>query len=229
MVRARTMLALSVLALACASNAGAQARWSRFRGPGGRGIAPDDKPLPVEFGAQHNLLWACPVSSGHSSPCVWDDRIFLTGCEGEKLETLCIDRASGAVLWRKSVQAEAIERHHRINSPASPTPTADGERVFVYFGSFGLLCYDFEGEEQWRRPLAAPDNSFGTAASPIVAGDYLILNRDSNEGSYLEAIDRETGESVWRKEREGFKSGWSTPVLWRRDGSTSCWCTACGG
>lgn len=189
--------------------------WPQFRGPGGLGIAAGNKSLPAEFDQSKNAIWRCAVSRGHSSPCVWGDRIFLTGRVDDKLETICIDRESGEVLWRRSAPATALERVHRVNSPATPTPATDGERVFVFFGSYGLLCYDFEGAERWTRPLTATGNTFGTAVSPIIAGDYLIFSCDQNKGSYLEAIDRKTGETVWKTDRSQFKANWSTPMYWR--------------
>ena len=194
-------------------------RWSQFRGPLGRGVAADDAALPVEFGPRKNLLWRCEVTEGHSSPCVWGERIFLTGHTEGELETFCIDRESGEIIWVKTVPAKFTERLHRINSIATPTPAADGERVYVYFGAFGLVCYDFEGNEQWRREIPPGQNTFGTAASPIVVGELLIFVHDSNGDSFLEAIHGETGDTVWRTEREGFGSGWSTPGLWHREGS----------
>jgi outer membrane protein assembly factor BamB len=119
----------------------------------------------------------------------------------------------------RSVPAGGVERMHEINGPASSTPTTDGERVYVYFGSFGLIAYELDGEEAWRREMPLPQNSFGTAASPIVVEDLLILLRDVNGESFLEAIDGESGDVLWHMEREGFGSGWSTPSLWRREGT----------
>jgi outer membrane protein assembly factor BamB len=192
-------------------------QWNQFRGPGSRGIAVGDRPLPAEFGPTSHLLWKRAVSPGHSSPCVFGERIFLTGCDGEQLETLCLDRSGGEVLWRRTIPLEEPESVHPTNSLASPTPAADGERVYAYFGSFGLLCYDFDGEEAWRRPLPRAKNLFGTASSPMLAGDWLILARDTQDESWVEAIERASGATVWRIDRTGFPSGWSTPVLWRSD------------
>lgn len=192
--------------------------WPQFRGPGGLGIAASGQPLPIEFNQSRNTLWRCAVSKGHSSPCVWGDRIFLTGSVDDKLETVCIDRTSGKVLWRRRAPATKIERVHRVNSPATPTPTTDGERVFVFFGSYGLLCYDFDGALQWKRPLTATGNTFGTGGSPIIAGDYLIFSCDQNRDSYLEVIDRKSGQTVWKTDRSQFKANWSTPMYWNNDG-----------
>ena len=216
-----TMFARSLgfVALLAGAAAAQDARWTRFRGPDGNGVATEATTLPVEFGPETNRLWTCPVPAGNSSPCVWDGRLFVTGAETGELVTLCIDRATGDTLWRRAIERGLDdERRHEINSPASPTPTTDGERVYVYFGTIGLVCYDFEGEELWRRTTPTPANTFGTAASPIVAGDRVLFVHDSNADSFLEALEPETGKPAWRRDRPGFGSGWSTPAVWRYDG-----------
>lgn len=195
-----------------------QTNWPQFRGPGGLGIAEDGYKLPVEFDQSNNMIWKSSVSTGNSSLCVWGDRIFLTGLSENKLETICLDRSTGKILWTQSITPEKLERIHPINSPATPTPATDGERVFVYFGSYGLLCYDFEGREKWTRPLPPPQSMYGTAASPIMAGDYLIFCNDQKTGSYLEALDPESGKTVWKTPREKFPAAWSTPMLWKNNG-----------
>lgn len=192
--------------------------WSQFRGPSGRGLASDEEPLPTRLDPEGNMLWKCALPEGNSSPVLWGDRIFLTGYEADELLTLCIDRESGKILWRNAIACPEVERAHRINTPASSTPCTDGERVYVYFGSFGLVCYDKVGEAVWRRELSVPRNSFGTAASPVLAEGKLIFVNDANDGSYLEAIEPETGETLWRTERKGQLSGWSTPTVWEREG-----------
>ena len=111
-----------------------QSNWGQFRGPNA-GIAAGNKSLPVIFNENTNLIWKTPLPHGHSSPCVWEDRIFLTGIANNELETYCIDRKPGKILWHKPAWYEFIERVHRVNSPASPTPATDGQRVYVYFGS----------------------------------------------------------------------------------------------
>jgi len=195
-----------------------QQHWNQFRGPSGSGIAVGTQPLPARLDSSRNLLWKRALRSGHSSPSIWGERIFLTGCDGETLEVVCVDGTRGEVLWRRESALTSPERVHPTNSLASSTPATDGERVYVYFGSVGVLCYDFAGNEVWKRPVRATENTFGTAASPIVVGDHLILNFDSNARSALESIDPESGETEWRVDRTGFKSGWSTPVHQRRGG-----------
>lgn len=206
--------AILVLSLLQAGGLFAQSEWTRFRGPNGSGVSAEDKPLPTRFGKQTHLQWRAPLAPGHSSPVLWGDRVFLTVQQEKKLETVCLDRRTGEILWRQAAPAVEFERVHRVNSLASSSPTVDGKRVYVYFGSYGLLSYDFEGNEIWRRPFRQKlRNSFGVASSLMLAGDLLIFACDNNTESFLEAIQPATGKIVWRREREGFKSSWSTPVL----------------
>src|SRR5262245_6218220 len=173
--------------------------WPQFRGPGGLGVA-DGKRLPVEFGPQKNLLWKTPLPSGHSSPCVWGDRIIVTAFDkaAKKLETICLLRDGGKILWRRPAPTEKIERVHTAGSPAVATPVADGERIYVYFGSYGLLCYSFAGDEFWKLPLPLAASVQGTGASPVLAGKLLLLHREFNPEPCLMAVDRRTGAIAWK-------------------------------
>jgi outer membrane protein assembly factor BamB len=208
-----------VLALAAKATCAtaAEPAWPQFRGPGGNAVANDANP-PVHFGPETNVVWKTALPSGHSSPCIWGSRVFLTGFENGKLETLCLERASGRILWRNAAPAEKIEASHKIAGPASSTPATDGKLVITYFGSFGLIAYDFEGREQWRKPLPPPVVEFGTGTSPILAGNLLILLCDQDDGSYLLALDKRTGKQAWRAERSEFRRGFSTPFVWRHGG-----------
>lgn len=208
--------------------AGPARQWNQFRGPGGSGIAPDDAPLPAVLDPQENLKWSCAVPPGHSSPCIWEGRIFLTAATERELQTICIDRETGKVLWTRAALADMFESRHQINSAATPSPTTDGERVFVYFGSCGLICYDLDGNELWMRRMRIPENMYGTAASPIVAGDRLIFLRDNANGSFLEAIEPATGATIWRKDRAGFTAGWSSPMVWNNNGVAEIVCYGVG-
>jgi len=199
-------------ALACS----AESNWPQFRGPGGLGIG-TGKP-PVEFGADKKLIWKVAIPHGHSSPCIWGDKIALTALDDGKLITFCLNRADGRELWRAAAPAEKIEPTHRIGSPASPTPCTDGERVYVSFGSFGVLAYDWNGKEVWKAPLPAPIVEFGTGASPILADGRVIIVCDQDVGAYLLALDARTGAEAWRTERPEFRRSFSTPLLWRHDG-----------
>jgi len=207
---------LALLLVSTALVCGAESNWPQFRGPGGLGIG-TGKP-PVEFGPEKNVVWKIEVPHGHSSPCIWGNRVFLTGLDKGKLETLCLDRADGHELWRAAAPADKIEPTHRIGSPAAPTPCTDGERVFVYFGSFGVLAYDFTGKEVWRKALPQPVVEFGAGTSPILAGGNVIIANDQDVGSCLIALDSHTGAQVWRTDRPEFRRSFSSPFLWRHDG-----------
>src|ERR1044071_7987463 len=136
----RASLVILIVNFALSSFAGA-AEWPQFRGPNSSGIG-EGKP-PVEFGPNQNVLWKTAVGPGLSSPINANGRVFLTEFDRatKQLATLCIDQRTGKILWRRTVAPTDIEKVHEISSPAAPTPTADGERVYVYFGSYGLVSY----------------------------------------------------------------------------------------
>ncbi len=193
------------------------ADWPQFRGTNSSGIG-DGKP-PVEFDPNQNVLWKTPVGSGLSSPVISRGRVFLTEFDRatKQLATLCIDQRTGKILWRRTLAPGEIEKVHQIGSPAAPTPATDGERVYVYFGSYGLLSYDYEGKLLWERRLPIPQNIYGAVASPIVAGELVVLNHQGKD-AYLLGVNRRDGKTVWKTDRSQFQYGWSTPVYWRHDG-----------
>src|SRR5215475_6545081 len=213
-----TLLATVVLSsiAGSAQNSG-KPWWPQFRGPNSSGLG-EGRP-PVNFGPDQNVLWKTAVGPGLSSPVIWEGRIFLTEFdrESKRLATLCINRRTGKVLWRRTVAPVQIEKVHEISSPAGSTPATDGERVYVYFGSYGLVCYDLDGNPKWERRLPLPENPYGAVASPIVAGDSLVLNHQGKD-SYLLSVNRRDGRTVWKTDRSMFQYGWSTPVHWRHDG-----------
>jgi outer membrane protein assembly factor BamB len=194
-------------------------QWPQFRGPGGTGRSEDGN-APVELAAAKRK-WSVELAPGHSSPSVWGDRIFVTAGEKDtrQLQLLCIDRSTGKILWRRAVTAASIENLHELGSPATATPLLDGERVYVYFGSFGLIAFDFDGQEQWRLPLPVASTRFGSGTSPILAGEAVILNRDDSAEGYLLAVDRRSGKTLWKQPYSVANgpgaAGTSTPVLWK--------------
>ena len=197
--------------------------WPQFRGPAGSGIAADTDNPPIDFGPAKRLLWKTEVPSGHSSPSIWGDRIFLTTFDKQtqKLEVLALARANGKILWRRAVPAEGLESVHDISSPATATPATDGERVYAYFGSYGLICFDLDGNRQWSVPLGiAHVIPYGSGTSPILAGEMVILNRDEGPEPYLLAVDRRSGKTVWKQKQymgDPEKRGGSkaTPIVWK--------------
>ena len=191
-------------------------QWPQFRGPNSSGVAVAHN-LPVEFSPEKNAVWKVDLPPGHSSPVVSRGRIFLTAAEGEsptpigedrtadsgegKLLTICVDHATGKVLWRRPAPRPRREQYQVTNSAASPSPVTDGRNVYVFFGDFGLLAYDWNGKEQWRLPLGPFNNMNGHGTSPILEGDLLLLLCDQDTGSFLIAVDKNTGRIRWRVER----------------------------
>ena len=114
------------------------------------------------------------------------------------MEVVCIGRNDGAIRWRRDVAAETIETGHPSFNPASSTPAADGERVVVYFGSCGLLCYDHDGNKLWEYRLPVSRSYAGNATSPIIAGDRVILYRGNYDEHYLLAVDKHSGKELWK-------------------------------
>ena len=193
--------------------------WPQFRGPTGQGISESAHP-PVSF-SKTNALWATEVPPGHSSPVVWGNKIFLTTQDRMSLQCRAYDRTKGERLWAKTVPAGKLEPMHPFNNAAAPSAAADGERVIFYFGSFGLLAYTHEGAPLWEKklPMQVSRNKYGSASSPILCGDLVVLALDSDEGgSRLLALKRASGEVAWETERPLFSAGWSTPVVWTKEG-----------
>jgi len=219
MLHAFAGLFMALLFLAVDS-AAVEAYWPQFRGPLGSGVAADATP-PVKFGPSEGVAWSVEVPFSPSSPSVWGDRIFLTTFRDGLLETRCHDRADGKLRWAKGVKPDALEDFHRLDgSPAASSPVTDGRHVVSYFGSFGLICHDLDGNELWRHPLplALSAGQFGTGTSPIIVGQRVVLNRDQFRYSSLLAFDLTTGAKLWETPRPDASGSFGTPAYWLNDG-----------
>lgn len=212
---------------ACSVGAGAEGeQWNQFRGPNGAGTGDGFNP-PLEITASR-AVWRTPLPEGKSSPVVWGDRLFVTGVEDGRLVTWALDAKSGRILWKRLAPEVTLERVHRANSVAASTPCADEGHVCVYFGSYGLLCYDHEGHERWTKPIPTPKSMYGVATSPILDGPRLILVLDDDANlsdsrlsrSKVIALDKATGEPVWETARPYNRGAWSTPMIWRHEQGT---------
>ena len=189
--------------------------WPQFRGPNAAGVSQDTN-LPVTFGPAENVVWRTPIPAGNSSPVVAGGKVYLTGFETDRLLTVAVDTRTGRVLWQREAprpRKQVIERP--ANGPASASPVSDGRNVYVFFQDFGLLAYGPEGNELWRIPLGPVNNPFGHGASPVLAGNTLLMNVDQDTGSFLLAVDKDSGRVLWRKERPLAQRGYATPVLFR--------------
>ena len=187
--------------------------WLRFRGPNGSGLS-DTTGLPAEFGPSTNVIWRVDLPEGFSSPVIAGSRIFLTGFRNDTLLTFALDRATGKVLWEKQAPRDRKEKLDPRNHPAAASAATDGERVFVFFGDYGLLAYDINGRELWKRPLGPFNNIYGMGASPIIVDDVVILACDQSTGSFIAAFDKRDGRERWRTPRPEARSGHSTPIVY---------------
>ena len=218
-----TWLAL-FYAITLTSNSTAQASdWNQFRGPNGSGVAIDPAP-PTLIDAQ-NPVWNTPIPQGHSSPIIAGDLIVVTGQSGKQIETIALHAQSGTILWRKDANVSQHDKVHEANTLASSTPASDGKRIYVYFGSFGLICYDLEGQLVWKTPLPTPKTLYGISTSPILFENkvFLVLDDDRNlpdsqlSRSKIMAFNKSNGEMLWETPRPYNRSSWSTPMVWNHD------------
>jgi outer membrane protein assembly factor BamB len=210
----RPMFFSPALLLVVSSTAQA-ADWPQFRGPGGLAVA-DDAPIPTAFGPGAAVLWKAKVPSGHSSPCIAGERVYLTGFEDGKDVVLALDRKDGSVLWARRFEGQPPPAYaHADAAPVQPTPVADGERVLVYFANYGLVALDPQGELLWEKRLAQPRFVFGVGTSPILFDGLLVLSRDGTPEGGLVVYDVADGSELWRIARPEFGESHGTPFLWR--------------
>lgn len=208
-------LLFTLLPFAVAATAFADQNWPQFRGPTGRGHSTAEN-VPTEWNAD-SVKWRIDLKGvGQSSPVNWGDKLFLTSAsaDGKERYVFCVDRNDGKLLWEKAVPCKAPEQHHKMNSWATPSCATDGERVVAFFGAGGVHAFDLDGKELWSHELGAFPGSWGVAASPVLAGDQVIVNTDCTGPSALIAYDIATGKELWKTEREPKpRGGWSTPIL----------------
>ena len=200
---------LSLLFFTCAASA---SDWTRFRGPNGTGVA-EEGPLPVVFGPGSNVIWETSLPPGKSSPILTDSRIFLTGHDNGKLLTIALDRSTGREIWRRAAPTNRVERMHRLNDEAAPTPVTDGRNVYAFFGGYGLVAYGADGTELWTLPLGPFTNFHGMGASPILIDGKLVQVCDQDLDAFVIAVDPSDGKVLWKQARPDFVHSFSTPVV----------------
>lgn len=186
------------IALEMPWGASLHADWPQFRGVNSSGVGSGSP--PIEFGPGKNELWKTALLPGHSSPCINENRIFITGFDKEAsaVVVICLSRADGEILWRESIVVDALEEGHPSFNPASSSPCCDDARVVAYFGSYGLICYDLDGKKRWDMPLPLAKSFGGNAASPMIVNDKVILYRGNYVDHYLLCLDKNTGDELWR-------------------------------
>jgi outer membrane protein assembly factor BamB len=209
-------------ALLLLSSAAFAEDWTRFRGPNGSGVS-QDAGFPAEFGPGEsgktkNTIWRTPVRPGKSSPVLTRRHIFLTAFEKGRLFTQCFDRKTGKLLWERSIDRTRDEVVNALNHPAAVTPATDGENIYVFFKDLGLISYDPAGNVRWKTPLGPFSNIMGLGASPIVAGDSVVLLVDQEDDSFIAAFDVRNGEIRWKTARTEAES-WGTPLFYSPPGA----------
>ena len=197
----------------------AERPWPQFRGPNASGVAVGARP-PWKIAPDSGVLWKIDVPWSPSSPSVWGGRLFLTTFQDGQLQTRAYDRDNGSLLWTAGVAPQTLEVFHRSDgSPAASTVATDGLHVVSYFGSFGLICHDFDGTELWRHPMpvARSAGQFGSGTSPIIVKKRVVLSREDPGQSRLLALDVATGRVLWESPRTDIYGSFGTPILWRHD------------
>jgi len=221
------MIALRLFAccsLVCVGSSHACAQeWTRFRGPNGSGVSRATT-VPAQWtDADHNWRIKLP-GRGHSSPVLWDKRLFVTSGDEETGEriVLCVNADDGRRLWSREFPA-ARHGKHDLNSFASSTPAVDEHRVYVTWATpdeYIVIALDHDGREIWRTDLGPSNVAHGFGASPIVHDDIVVVPNDQEGTSSLVALDFATGEIRWKVPRQG-KSSYITPCVYRPEGGAA--------
>ncbi len=207
-----------IVAVAMTSLAWGQ-EWTRFRGPNGSGIS-DAKTIPTSW-TEKDYHWKTELpASGHSSPVIWNDKIFLTGADDASAERKVFAvSTSGKLLWTQSYTS-AVHKRHKLNSFASPTATCDADLVYYSWSApeeLTLLAMTHDGKEKWKRNLGPYVSQHSAGVSPILYENLVVLvNCQDKEGggqSSVVAVDKKTGETVWQLPCESTFVPYSTPCI----------------
>jgi outer membrane protein assembly factor BamB len=185
-----------------------------------------ERNVPVHWSAASNVVWKSELPGiGHASPVVWSDRVFTVTSIAEKQarDLLCIDRASGRLLWQKTVVNSPLERKHSLNSHASSTPATDGKLVYVAFldrNEMVVASYDFTGNQKWLVRPGGFSSMHGFCSSPILYKDLVIVNGDHDGDGYIVALRNSTGEIAWKIERPNKMRSYCAPLIREMAGKT---------
>jgi len=192
--------------------------WPGWRGPRGNGTSLE-KSIPVRWDAKTNIVWKIPTPhAGHASPIVWNNKLFLVGVDRQKQSRVltAIDTRTGRTLWERTVLQAPLERIHRFNSRASSTPVTDGKLIYVSFldrTKMFVAAYDISGRKVWQKQPGVFASKHGYCSSPILYKDKVIVNGDHDGNSYLIALDRRTGKTLWKIPRENKTRSYCTPII----------------
>ena len=234
----RSLFWIRLLACLCISLPAFAENWPQWRGPRGDGTSLDKAPTTWDGETGKNVVWKVALpGEGHSSPIVFDDRVFVTGCDPktEARLLICLDRKTGYIIWKKEVLRSRLESKHALNSYASSTPSTDGELIYVTFlevnseqveapnvGSNGRMiytgqmvaaAYDFDGNRKWLVRPGGFLSAHGFCSNPIPFEDKVIINGDHDGDSYIVALDKKSGSDVWKSKRRHQTRSYVTPLI----------------
>ncbi|MBX3412035.1 MAG: PQQ-binding-like beta-propeller repeat protein [Pirellulales bacterium] len=197
------------------------ADWLEFRGNANQSIA-SGSTYPLKWSAQENVAWKSPLpGAGVSGPIVIGNRVVITASSGikdDRLHVMCFKTSDGSLLWERRFWATGRTLHHPTSSVAAPTPASDGESIFAFYSSNDLICLDLEGNLRWLRglthdyPTAA--NDVGMASSPLVVGNTVIVQCQSQGESFAAGINKKDGTDLWRHDLTK-TACWTSPTLFR--------------
>jgi len=224
----------TILLITSCTIAGAE-DWPGWRGPRGDGSSAETNvPTRWDGPSDRNVRWKTAIrGSGYSSPIVSGDAIFVTACDEKNRQRLlhCLNRDDGTVRWSRSVIEAPLEGMHKLNSYASGTPVTDGEHVFVSFfrtsdnsgqrgkpGEMVVASFDYNGDQDWLVNAGAFSSIHGFCTSPVLYHNLLLVNGDHDGESYLAALNKQTGEVVWRTPRIHRTRSYVTPLVREIDG-----------
>ncbi len=218
-----TLPRFAIFALAAGSSLGlaGAADWSRLRGPNGTGVV--EEKTPVSFTAKDQLWKTALPGTGHGSPIIVGDRVFiqLSSADDSKRSLHCLNTKTGKIDWTKDVGAQKANSMHKKNTTASSTPASDGKRVYaaVWDGtSLALFAYDLDGQELWNKSLGTYSAQHGAAHSPMVFDGLVYLNVDSDSSAKLVAFEAVKGDEKWRVDRVKERASYTTPMVLEEKG-----------
>jgi hypothetical protein len=219
--------------------------WPGWRGPRGDGSSVSTNlPMNWDGASGENVKWKAAIpGTGHSSPVVYGDRIFVASCLPKTQERvlMSIDRKTGKILWQKTVLKARLEKKHSLNSFASGTPATDGETVIasflevepteidapnvggkrkIYPGTMVVAAYDFDGNEKWKVKPGSFISAHGFCSCPVFFKDLVIINGDHDGESYILALNKKTGDVAWKVPRKYGIRSYVTPLIRNIDGRT---------
>jgi len=199
--------------------------WPCFRGPAGDGTSTETN-VPLKWDSVTNVIWKVPVpGTGHSSPAIWNDRLFMTTAfiPSQEKVLLCYNIKDGKLLWQKTVLKGTFEKKHDNNSFASGTPATDGNLVYVSFLEMEkvfVAAYDFQGKQVWVQRPGTFSSPHGYSCSPVIYKDKVIINGNSQGDSFAAALNKSDGKVVWRVAHPNPSHSFSTPIIRTMAGKT---------